>query len=495
MPLTLRRSLLACGFAAGLAAVPARAATTPQQAQALADQLQAWLVGTLGADFPPPPHALQVTPQDDGYAVAWPLGLLPGVATEAGSEVSATVRPLDRGRWSIDAIRLPNPMTLTVTAPAGGKASGPVHVTWQVAGQQAEGVLDPSLASPSSLTFRLTGTDLTVDGPRVSQRSHFDAMTVQAGLVPAAVGRADVTEEASGENYSSTQRDQHGEVQLAARSIHASGHLTGLDLARAEAALHAGLHVVSEALALRGTDVHERRDAVLRPAVVAFLRSLRDLTSGGELSETLEALRVVSGEHRVAVDRLGVGTGWKARDGLLSAQVSLVADGVRSPEIPGEFRAYVPRHVLVRPMVAGVSLTAVDDLLNGAAAPAADRPGRLAAALAALFAAGPPSVGIDALEIDLGPAKVRGAGVLVADAPDDLRGQAEVTATGFDALLDQIRADPKLASALPVLATIRLLARPEGDRLIWDITFRHGDLLINGTDITALLGLRHHHHE
>ena len=93
----------------------------PAQAQALQQQLKDWLGGLLGPSVKLPDLPWQVTGEHDHYVITWPI---PGLTSPAGEAVTTTnVRPLDGGRWSIDAMKLPPSGNFTVTIPQNGDAA------------------------------------------------------------------------------------------------------------------------------------------------------------------------------------------------------------------------------------------------------------------------------------------------------------------------------------------------------------------------------------
>ncbi len=110
-----------------------------------------------------------------------------------------------------------------------------------------------------------------------------------------------------------------------------------------------------------------------------------------------------------------------------------------------------------------------------------------------MFAQGSVTVGLEALSFMIGPAQFQGAGSLLMISQTETEGQARLTASGFDALMDAVRGNPDLQQALPVLVLARGLARTDGDRLVWDLaSTRAGDITLNGVDVSALMGAANH---
>ena len=59
---------------------------------------------------------------------------------------------------------------------------------------------------------------------------------------------------------------------------------------------------------------------------------------------------------------------------------------------------------------------------------------------------------------------------------------------GFDELTAQARTNPDLQQALPVLIMLRGLAKPDGERLVWDIVSDGPTVTVNGIDLSQLGG-------
>ena len=73
-------------------------------------------------------------------------------------------------------------------------------------------------------------------------------------------------------------------------------------------------------------------------------------------------------------------------------------------------------------------------------------------------------------------------------SPDAWHGEAHLIATGFDDLATQARTNPDLQQALPVLIMLRGLAKPDGERLVWDIVSDGPSVTVNGLDLSQLGG-------
>jgi hypothetical protein len=304
----------------------------------------------------------------------------------------------------------------------------------------------------------------------------------------------------SGENFSSTRGDPGSDAfELAAQKLALSFRLDGLDRARAPAALQMLIQVAksadAKAQAAKAADAANKGNAKAAAAaampdkdtVRALYLAWRGLATGGSIEESLDQLRLVAGGHEGAVQHASLGGAVATPGGMLNAHLSFVMDGLDSAELPPLIRDYLPKHMAIQPSVSAVNLADLDALILGLTAPGQQKADP-APLIAAMFAHGGIVAGVDTLELDVGPAHLVGTGKLTALRPDMLRGNAEISMTGFDALAEKINAEPAFAQALPVITMLRGLGRQQGDRMVWQITSENEDVKVNGTDMTALFG-------
>ena len=73
-------------------------------------------------------------------------------------------------------------------------------------------------------------------------------------------------------------------------------------------------------------------------------------------------------------------------------------------------------------------------------------------------------------------------------SPETWRGEAHVTATGLDELTAQAKTAPELQQALPFLVMLRGMARPDGAKLVWDVTSDGKSVKVNGLDLSQMGG-------
>ena len=196
----------------------------PEQAQALQQQLKDWLAGLLGPAVKLPDMPWQITGEHDHYRIAWPI---PGLDNPAGDlAVTASVRPLDGGRWSIDDVKAPATATFTVTLPATGDLAkgGPMKVAYTIGKQDTHASIDPNLATPSTLHVEIGDLAVTTDNAKQHQEQHIDRYLADTILKPAQNGRLDLTMDATWTAGNPPRRvNGSAAMAIAAKSIHASG--------------------------------------------------------------------------------------------------------------------------------------------------------------------------------------------------------------------------------------------------------------------------------
>ena len=238
----------------------------------------------------------------------------------------------------------------------------------------------------------------------------------------------------------------------------------------------------------------EKKDGktVLPPLAKAQLRlmiaAMQDMVSSVSMQESLDDMQVeIAGVGGATIKHVQFGFGGEAPKGDLHTWLDIGFDGVDSPTMPPKLAAYLPRHFEIKPTLSGVPTAALHKLaMDAAEDDTAKHP--VAPDLAAIFANGGADIGLEVLSFDLGPAQVEGTGQVTMVSPTTWHGEAHLSATGFDDLATQARENPDLQQALPVLIMMRGLAKPDGDKLVWDIVSDGPKLTVNGIDMSALAG-------
>jgi hypothetical protein len=455
----------------------ARAAIGPDQARELTTELRDWLRDMAGPTATLP--ELTVTAEGDHYLLSVPAAALSG----PNRDVTAKLRPLDGGRWAADDIRLPADANFIAKMPPRNGQTEPqeLHFHLAIAGQDSHGVIDPTMATTSTVVTGLRGIALDTDGDGQHRTQRFDTYDQTLKVQPNAAGKVDIDEDGSAEGWKSAQELPDGRAMaVGAAKLSGTVRIVGLDRAQA-----ATLGPVLSALSSATTP--ERNDR-LRALVLA----MHGLLSSVKFDETIEGMQVaVAGQGNAAIDKLHVGFESATPDGNLATSLSLGVDGLVVPPITPSAAALAPKHVKLGVSLAGVSVDGLNKLALAALAPDADA-GTLSPQIDAMFAdpghTGGPRVGIDTLAFDLGPAQFDGHGSVVAISQSDVRGTARVSVTGLDALMAKMQDDPQLQSVLPFVFLAKGMARTEGSALIWDIVFTPTGLTVNGIDPRTMLG-------
>ncbi len=169
----------------------------------------------------------------------------------------------------------------------------------------------------------------------------------------------------------------------------------------------------------------------------------------------------------------------------MNGHIDIGAEGLALPDLPlGPMAQLIPTRLAIRPAVSGVPIAALQKLIqdsdNGATPPPAD--------IDALFSRGGLTVGLDSFSVDLAGAGISGMGKLVFASTQQFTGTAQLAASNFDLLQQQIAAQPELAQAAPVFIFLKGIGRTVDNRVVWDVSYRDGRLVVNNQDLTAMLG-------
>lgn len=458
-------------------------------AAALEAQLHDWLAALLGPRAGIGQRPVQVTPQDDHFALAIPLAGPVGQTgiTIEGTPLTATARSLQGGRWALDDIRVPSPLRITAPTPDGDSIT---TVTMQAQDQHA--VIDPSLATASTYDGQIGGYASRWQGP--GGERHSEAAHIRTHLVwqPAGDGRVDVAETVNSDLLSGGARmDQVGLVSFSAAHAQVTAHLDRLAPAQVPPLLHAAFDVaplLSAAGAMaEGTHPFRHLTPEQHAALAAAVDAAGSLLRGFDERATLQNVRVQGHGVDATMRRLQLGTSAAAPDGRLRLRLHLAMDGFDSSALPdGPLRRYLPRHIALTPRLSGLRTDRVLALLHQAVANNGDDP-ELAAEAGALVREGPLAVGLDELAADFGPATLAGSGELRVAGPEQVSGTARIRMTGLDALIHDAQTVPMLRQALPMLIFLKGIGEADGTAMVWNVVYADGRVTVNGTDLSQMM--------
>lgn len=480
----LRTHSLALIALALLAPSMARAEVSPENAQALEQQLHDWLNGLIGSLIGVPDRPVQIVPEDDHYRVTVPLGdALAGLGLEATSATfTAEARPLPRDRWALDDIRIPN---VKIVAPAGasGKAFG-----WSLSieEQHISAVIDPGLATVSTFDTEIAGQTSTNEGQNGAHASSLEHYVAHGVWMPAGDGRLDMIGNSQGTNLKASQIMPDGTpVNWSIGRLQSDVRIDGVAAASFGAIIHAAFDL---APAITEAQQTGRLPPEAREPARVLIRQIRDLLNGFEGSETLEEMHLEAAGYSGSFSRLAMGFGAGGRQGKVDIHVRLALDGLETPDVPaGPLHDYLPRHIAVDPRISGLPIEDATQLLLRAIDSDEPNGAELSEQAAALLQRSPVTIGLDSLDLELGPARLHGSGGVEISGPDQVSGEGRITMIGLDALMRSAATVPELKAALPVLIMAKGLGQQEGNATTWRVTYSGNKIMVNDNDLSAML--------
>ncbi len=142
-----------------------------ESAQVLQDQIRAWLGNLIGPDNGQAALTPKVEAQDDHYRLTMRI---PGAADDVAA--TADLRPLDQGRWRLDALHVPPTMQFSLHVPEPGQTPAAPLTAFNVSigEQDANALIAPNLDSRSDFTIRLKNVMLQSDSPTQHQEQRID---------------------------------------------------------------------------------------------------------------------------------------------------------------------------------------------------------------------------------------------------------------------------------------------------------------------------------
>jgi hypothetical protein len=450
-------------------------------------QLRSFFSGWAPGSGSPDGSPLRVTAEADRYRITLPLV---GAAGEPANDIVATARPIAGGRWAIES-SLPSPASATVTI-ATNNANGadePTRYTVRLGGEQGAGELDPSFATPSSLSLELRDFNLVTDHAAIHQEQHFDRYSMQGRLVPTADGRVDFEAGGSSEAWKVATQESGGvAVDFGVQTMRGTSNVTGISRDSAGSLL-AAFTALAPMLPSNPDEVSQldaEQMAALRKGLRPVVAALRGSLTGMRSEGTLEGIQAsVGGVGSASVRQVKVGLAAEAPNNLLHAWLDLAVDGVVVPTLPPEFVELLPNYVAIRPSVAGVDLATLTRLADEITADNPD-PARVSREVNALWTSRTARLGIDSLSIALGATRLEGKGQVRFAGSGQPTASARLTASGFDALMATANSKPVLQQAIPFLLMARGMAKSEGNLLVWDIVANGDKIMVNGTDLKQM---------
>ncbi len=489
---TFRATLLATLVI--LAPAPGRAAdVTPEQARTLEGQLRAWFASMAGPDLPVASSPIQVTPEGDHFRLAVPPA---GAAmpVKGWPTFIVNARPAEAGRWTLDGLHMQSPATFTVNTPAppakpGKKAGPPVPTTYTLsyATQDGGGTWDPTFATPSVINTNSTGFQMVADTAGVQQVTKIERTASALTLRPVADGRVDANMDVAGTGYSLQMKVADPAaatpaMQVAARQVKVAFGMAGVSRERSAQIIPALARLSPPAGTAPGAKAPPNPEAVR-----LLIQAMQGLASGMTMFEVLDDFTIAGTGFNFASTQLRFAMDAKADGGFIAGSMDIGLDGLALPGMGLDtFADLLPRHIAMRPIVSNVPTQELLQLLQSSMEkPDGGPPPEL---VAAVFSHGGLKTGLESFAVDIGGASFAGKASVDVPSPNRASGTAQVTATNVDALLAKVQANPALAQAIPAIVFAKGIGRTEGGKMVWDMSFDSGKLLVNGVDLTKMGG-------
>ena len=466
----------------------AQSTPTAAKAQTLEQQIRDWMSETLGPDVKLSKQLITVKAAGDHYDFTMPLG--------DGADaplMTASGTPRSDGRWAIDNMRVPSPATFHITLPMKPSADAPMsrlgRMTYQMkVGQQSgQMTVDPTFATSNTSMSTMEDVEVdTVTAP-IKQSTHVDRASTSFVAQPAAAGRINVAIQSSMEGYKLTSELPTAPAPLSVGMgrINLTSNIDNVSRER----LVTLVQVIAKFASLmpaQGATPTDEQDESAKAALAGLLPALTDLTTGLSFDESLENTTVAVGDMAGSLRLFRIGFSTRVVDGLLQSSLDLGAEGLALPELGlGTKVELIPTKVSLRPVLSGVPTEALAKMLNSAAAgsngPAPDD-------IMALFARGNVTAGLDSLVVDVAGSEMLAQGKVTVASPTDISGTAQISVTNLDQLQARIAADPDLAPSAPAIIFLKGIGRTEQNRMVWDVAYSHGKLMVNNQDMTMLMG-------
>lgn len=484
----LRGALLSATLLAPLpAAAQAPALPSAEGARAIGEAVQEWLGRQLAGIVDVAALPLQVAVDGDAYRLAVPLAgsYADGNVVIGEAAAAIAVKPLEDGRWAILAGALPARLEIDLKSKSGG---APARMVLALESQETTGTLDPTLATRSDFVTTVTGYTTEMTTATGVQSSRIAKLTGRSEWLPSAPGRVTVQGDSVLEGYATTSALPGG--TQAKVTIDRLGGATRIENFNME-----GFSELLRTAFALGTAAKAGRAEGSAPKSANPEEKATALKLIGQVVGMLDAIEADYAYENIKVDggalfggslrRFAMGFSLGAPDGRTDAKVKLSLEGLESPMIPpGPWMEFIPHKLTLTPRAGGVPKEALMALLRRAVE--TDGRGMDGEAMA-LIAAHPVTLAIEDLLVDLGPLRLKGEGSMEVPSIPDATGEAELRATGLDALIRRANAVPELKMAAPVLIFLKGIGRQEGQEVIWNITYEAGKITVNDTDLSELM--------
>jgi hypothetical protein len=493
------RHITIAGFFAIAAAsiaicVPARADVTPEDALALQSRLRDWLASAAKPGSPPPEHPIEVKAAGDHFAVTSfmnPTAPAGFKMTPLGAPPLVDIKPIDANRWAIldghfyagaHTEALPDKQTPFKT------------YDMTVGGDTLKGVIDPTLATASMVDQTAKGIVLTIVTDSGTQIVRFDNVMGHMTMTPMTGGKQ--TGEANfvyDKITGALQLPGSQPATIGAGQLSFALRADGIVPSEAFPALHAFQTLMPLLGPQPGVTPAAGAPAKgippeARPAAHALLMAASNLVSGYDQTIALRQFQFAGSGRSISIDRISIGLGGSSAGGKLAMHMPVVIDGLKISDLPSTFwRTYQPRHIAFTPRASGMPVAALTDLISHAIDQDSASDPKNEQMLKDAVAKSPPEVGFDDIALEMGTAKLTGSFSMLATFSNNIVAHAAIRFVGYDTVLADINSHPEMKQAGAMMIFAKGLAKPDGNALVWNISFENKKLLVNGNDMSAMV--------
>ena len=481
---------LAAALAAMMAAAPARAQVTAEQALALQTTLRNWAAGLLTPLIQAAAVPVAVSADGARYRLEYApgSGVIPGFTVTSAGNAVALVRPLDGTRWAIEDFTLPSDFEATFDL--GGPAmSG--RMAMHIGEQKFRAEFDPTLATPSRSEGVLSNIVQTVQGEQGPQTTRIARVTGDSTWTPAGPDTINAAVNSAMEGYAADTTLPDGtKLAYTIANTRLTLRAEGVDMARVGTMVRAASSLTSDIRAeLTGkvpgaSAPTDAQRATMRTLVQALAATFTRI----EGKEELTGMKFAAGGMEGTLAKLELGSAIGAPGGNAEFRLRIGVEGFDSAVIPpGAIRGLVPRRVVLAPRISGMPKSTLMDFLSHAIDVAGDPDAELDSDAMQMLADNPLTIGIDELLVELGLGRLTGTGQVQVSSPTEITGAAELRMTGLDPLIRLLGQLPETKMAVPVAIILKGIGKVEGSETVWRIAYADGKTTVNGTDLAALM--------
>lgn len=437
-----------------------------------------------------PMAAPAVTQDGDRFHVRIPL---PKLTSPPDAAIEIAASPLSSGVWDITSLMFPATGSVPVAATPGHPA---MSLTFAIGRQSSHAQVDPTLTVPSPYVLDLGDIVVRGEGPSpggltVAKVKIDGTMTGDAAhhLNSQSHGTVDnvLLTLPSQTGPSSTGPNPTGApFTLALYSMDMQSHLDGVDRAQA-VRWQTAMRAINESRPPPPQMVPGQPPAPPPPPtpeqraqVHALIDASKGLMSAMNVEETFHGMNFGAvGGPKGEIGAIRFAVAGEARDDRIGGHFDIALTDIKSEGVPPQYAPYMPRRFAIKATVAGVPA----EKLRASLHQAADAPAGLVSmqtVLLAMLNEPGATAGFQSLVIEAGPLLIEGSGHVLPSATGSAGFELHLTAHGVDAMMALIQADPKASQMMPMLFLAKGMAKPEGDGLVWNISFGNGGITING---------------